>query len=1072
MTYKLRALLFALAAVVFVAPAAFAADFVGGADVEVPPGASVVAVDIETDTDLRGVGFSVVMENIDAVSASIVGVTVNLTELGSRHVNGDIFLAGSLGGGDDLVAGAYPGAVTVDIDVQGVTGNTARLIVCGVNPWPDNPIFVGTEDSPTRRLLTCDTILITVKAGAAIVIDGICPDYAETHEDGAVAIQVTAQINDGVFQSLALIDVLMDGVPTAPTNTPDVTGLGLVDAPDATSLIMYWEPAAGEAGTWEFCFEATNDLGDADIQCVGIEVLVAGPDHMAWQSEHIEYVQGTGPFPYTMNLDFITSDNSQGVVGPFYVKALTGAGLDAQITVADAGFSADMAPFEQQSPQNPVYVFDGTLDAGRMGLIDFGGTELVPGTYPAAYFMNTTLKEAEGVIAIDSTDLPPANVLTYNQTIIATNTPTYSPGCYSVTIIRNIPPRVICPVTDAGSAIFGDLVSVPGFTCEDPDDSPQPCTFEVVSMEKDGAAADPTNAPGFDGDTFEWQTSNADDNDVGIWEFCVVANDGAGISTNECCFTVEVIAQVPLVGFVIGSNEAPTGTDLCVPLSIVNLACAPELCEELGGFDLLFTYDPTIVTFTGLDLDGSVLETAGWEYLTYRIEGMNPPLIRVVAIADMNNSNQHPNDWCIDGLLANICFRTTYDLDLGCQSAPIRFYWNDCGDNAASSRDGNTLYVVTDPFTGIPWCGGDPTAVPPVLGGGIIDNSESIFAQLFTGDGGIRGLRCLDPDPDPDKPTPEEYLYFVNGKIKITCPGDLDDRGDINLNAIAYEISDAVLYSNYFILGPSVFVVNVAGQTAASDVNADGTPLTVADLVYLIRVITGDAEPIAEDLLGGGPKVAAAVGHILVTSAQQGANVSVSVSSEHDMGAGLFVYTYEGMDIADVQAVGRASNMNVKYEAADGELRILVLPTMGSENIENSRVSAGTGEILSIATHGVGTVELVRVEAATFMGGTLDATVEAKVLPTAYALHQNYPNPFNPSTSLAIDFPNASEYTLTIYNIAGQVVKTFAGQAEAGTYTITWDGRDNRNSQVASGVYFYSVEAGEFADVRKMVLMK
>jgi len=529
-----------------------------------------------------------------------------------------------------------------------------------------------------------------------------------------------------------------------------------------------------------------------------------------------------------------------------------------------------------------------------------------------------------------------------------------------------------------------------------------------------------------------------------------------------------LIAHVPLVCFGIGSNEAPTGTDVCVPLSIMNRAGATDgSCKELGGFDLLFTYDPTIVTFTGLDLDGSVLTTAGWEYMTYRIEGMNPPLIRVVAIADMNNSNQHPSDFCIDGLLANICFRTTYDLDLGCMAGPIRFFWHDCGDNTASSRDGNTLYVVTDPEGGTPWFGGDPTAIPPILGGGIIDNSESIFAQLFTGDGGIGGLRCLDPDPDPDKPTPEECLYFVNGKIKITCPGDLDDRGDINLNSIAYEIADAVLYSNYFILGPTVFTVNVAGQTAASDVNADGTPLTVADLVYLIRVITGDAEPIPDELLGGGPKVAAAVGHIMVTSAQQGANVSVSVSSEHDMGAGLFVYTYDGMDIADVQAVGRASNMNVKYEAADGELRILMY------NIEDrAKVSAGTGEILNIATHGIGTVELVRVEAATFMGGTLDATVEAKVLPTAYALHQNYPNPFNPSTSLAIDFPNASEYTLTIYNIAGQVVKTFAGQAEAGTYTITWDGRDNRNSQVASGVYFYSVEAGGFADVRKMVLMK
>ena len=61
---------------------------------------------------------------------------------------------------------------------------------------------------------------------------------------------------------------------------------------------------------------------------------------------------------------------------------------------------------------------------------------------------------------------------------------------------------------------------------------------------------------------------------------------------------------------------------------------------------------------------------------------------------------------------------------------------------------------------------------------------------------------------------------------------------------------------------------------------------------------------------------------------------------------------------------------------------------------------------------------------------------------------------------------------MTIYNIAGQVVKTYAGQAEAGTQTIIWDGRDNRGSQVASGVYFYSMEAGSFADVRKMVLLK
>jgi flagellar hook assembly protein FlgD len=267
-----------------------------------------------------------------------------------------------------------------------------------------------------------------------------------------------------------------------------------------------------------------------------------------------------------------------------------------------------------------------------------------------------------------------------------------------------------------------------------------------------------------------------------------------------------------------------------------------------------------------------------------------------------------------------------------------------------------------------------------------------------------------------------------------------------------------------------VFTINVAGQTAASDVNADGTPLTVADLVYLIRVITGDALPISGDLLGGGPKVSA--GQLLVTSAQQGANVTVSAKSDADLGAGLFVFNYSGSDIAGVSAMGRASSMNVIWEAEGGQLRVLVLPRMsGSQADQRQLVAAGNGPILNITTHGA-TVELVSVEAATFMGAALETELSAKVLPTQFALKQNFPNPFNPSTSLAIDFPNASEYKLTIYNIAGQVVKTFQGSAEAGTTTIRWDAKDNRGSQVATGVYFYSVEAGAFKDVKKMVLMK
>jgi hypothetical protein len=588
----------------------------------------------------------------------------------------------------------------------------------------------------------------------------------------------------------------------------------------------------------------------------------------------------------------------------------------------------------------------------------------------------------------------------------------------------------------------------------------------VVSATKCGTPATPTNAPSFSVDTFNWLTSNADESDVGFWEFCVIVNDGADNSTNTCCFCVEVIAQVPVVCFGFDCIEdVLTGSRVCVPLRIDNI----DPCKELGGFDLLFTYDASVLTFLGLDITGSVLEQCDWEYLTYRIVSTNPAKIRIVAIADMNNSNDHPECLCLDGLLALVCFRVTSDQNAGCQSALIQFCWDDCGDNTASDPTGNILYIITDPNGQTPYAGGDPTAGIP--GGGIIHNSCGIEAQLATFEGGITGPEDFPcPNPDTLKPQPVQCLYFVNGKIKIICPGDIDDRGDINLNALAYEIADAVLYSNYFISGPSVFTINVAGQTAASDVNADGTPLTVADLVYLIRVITGDALPIAGDLLSGGPKVTPA-GTIAVTSAQQGANVTVSTQSESDLGAGLFVFNYSGSEITSVSAVGRASEMSVLWEATDGQLRVLVLPHMSSDGVQRQLVSAGTGPILNITTHGA-TVELVNVEAATFMGGQLEATLEAKVLPTQFALKQNFPNPFNPSTSLAIDFPTASEYKLTIYNIAGQVVKTFAGSVEAGTTVVKWDATDNRGAQVATGVYFYSVEAGLFSDVKKMVLMK
>jgi len=66
----------------------------------------------------------------------------------------------------------------------------------------------------------------------------------------------------------------------------------------------------------------------------------------------------------------------------------------------------------------------------------------------------------------------------------------------------------------------------------------------------------------------------------------------------------------------------------------------------------------------------------------------------------------------------------------------------------------------------------------------------------------------------------------------------------------------------------------------------------------------------------------------------------------------------------------------------------------------------------------------------------------------------------------------AGDYALAIYNVAGQLIRTFDGSASAGVVKVVWDGKDASGSTVASGMYFYKATVGSFTTTKKMVLMK
>ena len=102
----------------------------------------------------------------------------------------------------------------------------------------------------------------------------------------------------------------------------------------------------------------------------------------------------------------------------------------------------------------------------------------------------------------------------------------------------------------------------------------------------------------------------------------------------------------------------------------------------------------------------------------------------------------------------------------------------------------------------------------------------------------------------------------------------------------------------------------------------------------------------------------------------------------------------------------------------------------------------------------------------------------ASLVPDETVFLANYPNPFNPETWIPYRLAEDAFVTLTIYDGSGQVVRTLdMGHQSAAVYesqskAIYWDGRNNLGETVASGVYFYTLTAGDYSATRKMLILK
>jgi len=100
-------------------------------------------------------------------------------------------------------------------------------------------------------------------------------------------------------------------------------------------------------------------------------------------------------------------------------------------------------------------------------------------------------------------------------------------------------------------------------------------------------------------------------------------------------------------------------------------------------------------------------------------------------------------------------------------------------------------------------------------------------------------------------------------------------------------------------------------------------------------------------------------------------------------------------------------------------------------------------------------------------------SIDKDAIPLQYTLHQNYPNPFNPITTLRYDLPEQATVNIIIYDMLGRQVRTLINQTQdAGFKATIWDATNDLGQPVSAGIYLYTIQAGDFRQTKKMVLLK
>ncbi len=264
--------------------------------------------------------------------------------------------------------------------------------------------------------------------------------------------------------------------------------------------------------------------------------------------------------------------------------------------------------------------------------------------------------------------------------------------------------------------------------------------------------------------------------------------------------------------------------------------------EPISSFDFEFAFASKAYRMRDVTV-GPALQSAGWTNFTYDTASFDscvdlcPDVLLKIHANNASSGGQATSatiasTFSPGDTLALVNLLVSNDRNLACEFLALRWNWSNCNSNTLLSTMADTVYQSQSVFDYVGSSRDPLTNFRQDITG--VTNSQAVPGGMpLTCDGASQGFER----------TELRFVDFKNGGTAILCD-EIDVRGDINLNGISAELADLEMFAAYFAMGRTAFGTHQEGSIATSEVNGDGIPLTVSDMVYLIHIILGDAIPV------------------------------------------------------------------------------------------------------------------------------------------------------------------------------------------------------------------------------------